>query len=481
MTYSNWKEYQAATAEVFRRLQCDVRIEFAANGPNATHDVDVYATFRRSGILCTWIVECKLWNKPVDKGEVMKLRGIVADLGADRGILISEAGFQSGAQDASRGTNITLVRSLAEFERTALAGTSETPLVLDTNDGNDLPIYKFPSPTGPHGLLVLEDTIISANWSACSICIINPETKSIMRTIDLDKYESKSPITGQREIRSHPPGNLVIADGRLFVGQVFSDFILVIDLATHAIVRRIPIPGGGGGELAVSPDQKQVYFASNRLSQFHIIDSATYEFSTVTYPPGGRGCMSLLRHPSKNLLYIGISRGGRINGRPYPHANSYLAIYDLGRGCYVADCQLAEIRNGQTDDACPACFLYDQTNDRLYVGMFQSMRGIVMVDATMNQAIGEIRIGRNRSNPAFNWADPLSLALDGDDLLCVSRNNNELAILDRNTLKLRQTIGLGNAPNGPAAVVVWKRQAIVAYPGRNGLIFQPLNPSQSLR
>lgn len=51
------------------------------------------------------------------------------------------------------------------------------------------------------------------------------------------------PQNGEREILSHPPGSLVIADGRLFVGQVFSDFVLVIDLATHAIVKRIVLPG----------------------------------------------------------------------------------------------------------------------------------------------------------------------------------------------------------------------------------------------
>ncbi|MCV5391848.1 restriction endonuclease, partial [Escherichia coli] len=75
--------------------------------------------------------------------------------------------------------------------------------------------------------------LITANWAGCSISIVNPSSKSIIRTIDLDKYESISPQNGEREILSHPPGSLVIADGRLFVGQVFSDFVLVIDLATH--------------------------------------------------------------------------------------------------------------------------------------------------------------------------------------------------------------------------------------------------------
>ncbi|MDH8420642.1 restriction endonuclease, partial [Klebsiella pneumoniae] len=91
-----------------------------------------------------------------------------------------------------------------------------------------------------------------------------------------------------------------------------SEVILVIDLATHAIVKRIAILGGGEGQLAVSHDEKKVYFASNTINQFYIIDSATYDVTTVPYPEGGRGCMSLLRHPTQPLLYIGVSRGGRI-------------------------------------------------------------------------------------------------------------------------------------------------------------------------
>ncbi|MDH8335228.1 restriction endonuclease, partial [Klebsiella pneumoniae] len=143
----------------------------------------------------------------------------------------------------------TLVTSLDEFSRTALAAASEVPLILNSS-GEGEPIYQFPNLAGPHDLLLYNNVIISANWIGCSIAIINPASKAIIRTIDLDKYEKVSPQTGAREILSHPPGSLVIADGRLFVGQVFSEVILVIDLATHAIVKRIAILGGGEGQLA---------------------------------------------------------------------------------------------------------------------------------------------------------------------------------------------------------------------------------------
>lgn len=473
VTYSDWRAYQIAAAAVFRRLGCNAQTEHECRGARSRHVVDVHATFLRSGIRCTWVVECKLWNRPVPKEKIMALKAIVDDLGADRGVIISERGFQSGAQDAARGMNITLVTSLAEFETTALAASTEVPLVCEGSEAG-VWICKFPDRTAPHDLQMFGDHIITANWEGCSVSIVNPSTKTIVRTIDLDKYESRSPQGGKREIRGHPAGSLAIADGRLFVGQVFSEVILVIDLATHAIVRRIHIPGGGDGEMAVSSDEKTVYFASNKLNQFYIIDSATYAFTIVAYPQGGRGCMSLLRHPSRELLYIGIQRGGRINGRPYPHANSFLAFYDVGRECYLPDCQLAEVINGKTDDATPACITYDEMYGRIYVGMFQSMRGVVVVDEASSLYLSEIRMRRNDAGGSFPWADPLSQAVDGNELLSVNRNNCELAILDRATFDLKRVIALGEAPNGPKAVLVWRRHAVVAYPARNGLIFVSL-------
>lgn len=109
MSEPDWKVYQNETAEVFRRLGCNAQVDLTVAGVRASHAIDVHATFLRSGILCTWIIECKLWKSRVTKEKVLVLKSILEDLGADRGIIVSEMGFQSGAQDAARGTNITLV------------------------------------------------------------------------------------------------------------------------------------------------------------------------------------------------------------------------------------------------------------------------------------------------------------------------------------------------------------------------------------
>jgi restriction system protein len=68
------------------------------------------------------IVECKQWTSKVTKLRVLALREIVADVGGDRGILLCEAGFQSGAFEAATLTNVH-VTSLAH-----LLGTASTEI-----------------------------------------------------------------------------------------------------------------------------------------------------------------------------------------------------------------------------------------------------------------------------------------------------------------------------------------------------------------
>jgi hypothetical protein len=62
---------------------------------------------------------------------VLTFLGVVEDIGADRGLLFSESGFQAGAIYAAQNTNITLT-SLAEFENNlATEVSSARAKVLD--------------------------------------------------------------------------------------------------------------------------------------------------------------------------------------------------------------------------------------------------------------------------------------------------------------------------------------------------------------
>lgn len=104
----NWSEYQNKAAEFFSSLGLDTKIEHKIEGVWGTHEVDVYVSGCLSGITFSWVIECKAWKSNIPKEKVMALSAIVQDVGADKGILLSEIGFQSGAIKAARTSNIIL-------------------------------------------------------------------------------------------------------------------------------------------------------------------------------------------------------------------------------------------------------------------------------------------------------------------------------------------------------------------------------------
>jgi len=114
----DWKDYQEEAAELFRSLGLDAETDVTLQGVRTSHDVDVLVKSHHVGFDVTWIVECKHWNSKVTKLHVLALREIVSDTGADRGIILAENGFQSGAIEAANLTNVH-VTSLAEVTSSA--------------------------------------------------------------------------------------------------------------------------------------------------------------------------------------------------------------------------------------------------------------------------------------------------------------------------------------------------------------------------
>lgn len=360
--YANWRDYQNAVAGAFRDLGCSAEVDATVHGARGPQKIDVYVTFQKFGHECRWLIECKLWCTPVPKDFVHTLYSKVQNVGADRGLIFSESGFQSGAGVAAQHTNILLQDSLEEFTKTAELHLNRIPLTLEESDEPNVPpIHGFPRGYQPHHLLLREGRLFVSNWGipqGGNIAIVDPEARSIESVIELDKYEAGTQSHGRRRVLQHPPGNVACVDGKLFVGQVFSDYVVVIDIETQSIIKRIPVPGGGEGVITASPDNRRVYFASNKVPRLFIIDSATYELEAVDYPPGGRGCLCVLHHPSEPLLYLGIQRGGTLRGVSYGGGNCFIAVYDVARHRYAANLYLAEFTNNRSDDSTPICLTY---------------------------------------------------------------------------------------------------------------------------
>src|ERR1700723_1013967 len=115
---TDWKEYQEEAALFFRSLGCEATVDAFVQGARASHKVDVWVCFDRFGLKIVWVFECKFWKRAIGKEKVMALKAIVDDIGADRGVILSERGFQSGAMRAAMKTNVILT-SLVDLRRTA--------------------------------------------------------------------------------------------------------------------------------------------------------------------------------------------------------------------------------------------------------------------------------------------------------------------------------------------------------------------------
>ena len=163
--YEDWRDYQGAVAEVFRQLGCSAEVDKTVTGARGQHDIDVYVTFEKFGHECRWIIECKLWSRPVPRSHVHTLHNIVQNIGADRGLIFSETGFQSGARTAAQNTNILLQTSLEDFRRTAHLHMSRIPLVREeSGEPNAPPVHVFPDGYRPNHLLKHDGRLFVSNW-----------------------------------------------------------------------------------------------------------------------------------------------------------------------------------------------------------------------------------------------------------------------------------------------------------------------------
>lgn len=99
---ADWFNYQEEAAAFFRGLGLDAQTNVTVQGVRTQHDIDVLVKMHHVGFDVTWVIECKHWKSKVSKLHVAGLRTIVQEIGADRGILLCEAGFQSGAIEAAQ-------------------------------------------------------------------------------------------------------------------------------------------------------------------------------------------------------------------------------------------------------------------------------------------------------------------------------------------------------------------------------------------
>ena len=114
-TEPEWFSFQEEIAAYFRSLGTKADTNQSLQGARTKHAVDVFVSNKFLSTDLSWIIEAKKWASKVPKEKVLALRTIVDDLGADKGLIISEIGFQKGAYEAAENTNI-LLYTMTEFK-----------------------------------------------------------------------------------------------------------------------------------------------------------------------------------------------------------------------------------------------------------------------------------------------------------------------------------------------------------------------------
>lgn len=109
----SWKEMEKSVAQILIASGMDAEIQKTINLARGTVTVDVFAQPKKS-LYGPIICECKYWNTAVPQEKVFAFSKVVGDSGASLGLLISRHGFQEGAINAARYSNLKLL-SWPEF------------------------------------------------------------------------------------------------------------------------------------------------------------------------------------------------------------------------------------------------------------------------------------------------------------------------------------------------------------------------------
>ncbi|MFH7002652.1 restriction endonuclease [Flavobacterium bizetiae] len=104
-----WYQFQEDICSYFRTLGVSAETNVTIQGIRTSHDIDILVKTKFLGQDIVWVIEAKKWKSKVNKLQVLGLRTIIDDIGADKGFIISDKGFQSGAKESTLKTNVQLM------------------------------------------------------------------------------------------------------------------------------------------------------------------------------------------------------------------------------------------------------------------------------------------------------------------------------------------------------------------------------------
>lgn len=102
-----WRDLQNLTAKYLEDAGYEAITPYEIETVRGKVEVDVFVKAPYE-LVKTIICECKFWNTPVTKEKIHAFRTVIHDSGAGLGIIVSKNGYQSGAIEAAKYSNIKL-------------------------------------------------------------------------------------------------------------------------------------------------------------------------------------------------------------------------------------------------------------------------------------------------------------------------------------------------------------------------------------
>jgi hypothetical protein len=101
--------------QVFNEMGCVAETGVTKELPRGRVEFDIIVDDVTTTPHSLYVCECKHWSRRVPQYVVHGFRTTVIEIGANRGFIISRAGFQSGAREAAKWTNVDIL-TWEEFE-----------------------------------------------------------------------------------------------------------------------------------------------------------------------------------------------------------------------------------------------------------------------------------------------------------------------------------------------------------------------------
>ena len=107
---ADWRDLQNKVCQLFNEMaykaETTKTVDLAGRG---IKEIDVYVKDPLASHNQIYLIECKHWESNVPQEVVHGFKFVMESAGANTGFIVSKNGFQSGAREASRFTNIQLV------------------------------------------------------------------------------------------------------------------------------------------------------------------------------------------------------------------------------------------------------------------------------------------------------------------------------------------------------------------------------------